>query len=199
MPYWDIWSIKTDHNPVCSMQMHVNWCIFPPTLSTEAVRMSIWRKISFWPIHPVLALRPSLTCERWAHGFVFPLESTSSSPPPLSHRRRLTLSSGSSLRSNQKQSMCLSFACNFNIMDVYGFALCRNLKPHANIFFCLLQRNGWHNLCWFRRWSMYQWDMRNTVGIGCAVYYYYYIWMVGTLYWWFLTGWSYWRRHRRLF
>lgn len=133
--------------------------LFPTALSTEAARMSIWRKTSFWAIHRVLARRPSLTCERWARGFVCPLESTSSSPPPLNPAKRLTLSSESSLRSNQRQSMYLLHVI---LMLVYVF-LIWNLNLMLK---CLhpLQRTGWWSLCRVRRWCTYQWDVTYAVG-----------------------------------
>lgn len=160
---------KVDRSPVkytwfqwnaqSNMQM-ITCVLFPAAHSTEAARMSTWRKISFCPIHRALALKPSLTCERWAHGFVCPPESTSLSLPPSSPTKRLTLSSESSLRSNQKQSMC---GLHFILMSVCGSAQILNVML-IYIFF-LLQRNGWWNLCWFRRWRTCQtcWTLEKFV------------------------------------
>lgn len=119
-----------------NMQCMSTAVLFPTALSTEAARMSTWRKISFWAIHRVHAQRPSLTWERWARGCVCPLESTSSSPPPLSPVKRLTLSSESSLRSNQRQSMCLLYVM---LMSVYGFVMRRNGNHLLNMFLTIAE------------------------------------------------------------
>lgn len=123
-----------------NMHMHFNPCVFPVALSTEAARMSTWRRISSWLIHRVHAPRHSLTCERWAHGCVCPQGNTSSSPPPLRLVRRRTLSSESSLRSNRKQSKSLlhhfkSSLCIWNVNILLIFFYCRELDDEISADF----------------------------------------------------------------
>ncbi len=72
--------------------------------STEAVPASTWRRISSCVTPPVLAQRPSLTCERWAPGSASRRASTWSSRPPSNPPRRQTSSWGCSPRNSRRLS-----------------------------------------------------------------------------------------------
>ena len=77
------------------------------TTSSRVARMSTWRRTSSCIIRRVPAPKLSLTWGRWAPACACPLGSTWWSPPPSNLGKKLTLSSGSSLKNSQTQSKFL--------------------------------------------------------------------------------------------
>lgn len=143
-PYWyDLWcdngNFKKWFKNIILCKCILTHVASPPTISTEAARMSTWRKTFFWAIHHVHALRPSSTCERWARASACPPESTWSSPPPLSPTKRLTLSSGSSPRSSRRQSTCPLCVWFFYCPFFTCKAKKKNVNSPADIF-CVAEK-----------------------------------------------------------
>ena len=117
------------------------------SVSTEVVPVSTWRRISSCVTPPVLVLRPSLTCGRWALGSASRRAITWSSHQPLNRQRRPTLSWGCSLRncpSLSESSGCFFFRKIFKIHNPVNWSswsrsqcvnLCREMDDNMELNF----------------------------------------------------------------